>query len=83
MPHTTDFYVLRWANMPAILVESALHLEPAPTPRSSRTSTGRGRVARGIADGVDTWFASMPFRSTFPRISAVSQPTRRGRALPG
>jgi len=70
--NTADFYVLRWSNMPAILVEAAFISNPSDA-AFLKTSTGRGRVATGIADGVDTWFAGKPYRSVLPRISAPSQ----------
>lgn len=71
---TADFYVLRWSNMPAILVESAF-ISNRSDAAFLRSSAGRGRVATGIADGVDRFFSATPFRQTLPRVSAVSQPT--------
>ena len=71
--HSTDFYVLRWANMPAILVESAF-ITNSSDAAFLKSSLGRSKVASGVADGVDMWFARTPFRATIPRISAATAP---------
>jgi N-acetylmuramoyl-L-alanine amidase len=71
--HTADFYVLRWTNMPAILVESAFLTNKSDAAKL-KTSATRKAVAEGIADGVDSWFATRPFRAEMPRTSAKSAP---------
>ena len=71
--HTTDFYVLRWTNMPAILVESAFITNKSDAKKLKTTATRRA-VAQGIADGVDSWFEAGPFSAKMPRTSTKSQP---------
>ena len=70
--HTADFYVLRWTNMPAILVESAFISNKSDAAKLKTTLT-RSAIASGIADGVDTWFARDPFPRRMARASADSQ----------
>jgi N-acetylmuramoyl-L-alanine amidase len=72
-----DFYVLRWTNAPSILVESAFISNRSDAAFLKRKA-GRARIAAGIADGVDTWFARTPFRKRMPRVSA---PTEAGTAV--
>jgi len=64
-----DFYVLRWSNMPALLVEGAF-ISNARDARLLRTSVGRRRIAWGIADGVAAWFATRSKAPVYPRTSA-------------
>lgn len=69
---SADFYVLRWSNMPAILVECAF-ISNRSDAAYLKSSRGRSEIASGIADGVDAWFASTPLRQIYPRLSAGSQ----------
>lgn len=69
--HTADFYVCRWSNMPAILVETAFITNRRDAARLKRPWFRR-RIARGIANGVDKWMATAPYRRTYPRLSASS-----------
>ncbi|TLM98609.1 MAG: N-acetylmuramoyl-L-alanine amidase, partial [Actinobacteria bacterium] len=72
--HRNDYYVLRWTNMPAILVECGYISSPSDAALLKR-SDFRSRVATGIAEGVDAWFASgAPSRTTLRRVTA-SGPT--------
>ena len=66
-----DFYVLRWSNMPALLVEGAF-ISNARDARLLRTFSGRRRVAWGIADGVAAWFATRSTAPVYPRTSAAN-----------
>ena len=70
---TSDLYVLRWTNMPAILVESAFITNKSDAAKL-KTATTRRALAEGIADGVDSWFAAKPFSAKMQRTSAKSQP---------
>lgn len=66
------YYVIRWANMPAALIEVAF-LDNY-TDRTKLLSTSfRHRVAVGIANGVDRYLAAKPITALEPRLSG---PTR-------
>ncbi|MGB4592364.1 MAG: cell wall-binding repeat-containing protein [Coriobacteriia bacterium] len=61
------YYVIRWSNMPAALVEVAFLSNP--TERAKLLSPAfRTKVAIGIANGVDRFVASEPFAAREPRI---------------
>lgn len=61
------YYVIRWSNMPAALVEVAFLSNP--TERAKLLSPAfRTKVAIGIANGVDRFVASGPFTPREPRI---------------
>lgn len=66
--HKADFYVCRWSNMPAILVETAFISSPRDA-RLLKKSWFRRRLARGIADGVDRWMSTKPYTQRYARIS--------------
>ena len=68
---TADFYVCRWSNMPAILVESAFISNPSDAHLLKQPGYRR-RIAQAIATGVDSWMASAPYRQRFPRVVASS-----------
>jgi N-acetylmuramoyl-L-alanine amidase len=68
---SADFYVLRWSNMPAILVESAFISNSTDAALLKRPEF-RSRIASGIAQGVDQWMATSPYRPVYPRVSASS-----------
>jgi len=67
--HLTDFYVCRWSNMPAVLVEGAFISNKYDAARLKSPWVRRG-IATGIADGIGSWFARKPVRPVYPRISA-------------
>ncbi len=69
--HSADFYVCRWSNMPAILVESAFISNPSDAHLLKQPGYRR-RIAEAIATGVDSWMASAPYRKRFPRVVAGS-----------
>ncbi|MDY0341679.1 MAG: N-acetylmuramoyl-L-alanine amidase [Coriobacteriia bacterium] len=65
-------YVIRWSHMPAILAECGFISNPAD--RAYVTSaSGQATLARAIADGVDSFFATDPFRQMWPRISGSTR----------
>jgi N-acetylmuramoyl-L-alanine amidase len=61
-----DFYVVRWANMPSILVEGAFITNRADARRLS-SPTFRRAIARGIVVGLKRWLATDPFQARLPR----------------
>ncbi|MBA4370856.1 MAG: hypothetical protein C0418_04680, partial [Coriobacteriaceae bacterium] len=69
---TIDFYVLRWSNMPAILVEGAFISNPSDA-AFLRTAAGRRAIARGIARGIDAWLATDPYKPVFPRMAGADR----------
>ncbi len=66
--HKADFYVCRWSNMPAILVETAFISNPRDA-KLLKKSWFRRRLARGIADGVDRWMNAKPYVRKYARIA--------------
>ena len=64
----SGLYVCRWTNMPAVLVEGAYYTN-AEDAKALRTSDFQDRIAEGIVDGIDRWFASHPLRETEPQIA--------------
>lgn len=69
---TEQFYVIRWSHMPAILAECGFISNP--TDRAYVTSaSGQSTLARAMADGVDAFLASEPYRQLWPRISGTTR----------
>jgi N-acetylmuramoyl-L-alanine amidase len=66
---TTDFYVLRWSNMPAILVEGAFITSPSDAYKLKQYWFRRA-MAVGIAEAVHSWFRSNPMTQVVPEESA-------------
>ncbi len=69
--HTMDFYVCRWSNMPAILVESAFISNPTDA-SLLKQSYFRRRMAEGIAAGVDLWWATKPYKPVYSRYASAT-----------
>ncbi len=69
---TADFYVIRWANMPAILVEGAFITNPRDA-ALLRRPWFRQRLARGIAIGVQRFLATDPFKPVYPRVEGENR----------
>lgn len=67
--YTKDLFVCRWANMPAVLVESAFVSNPRDAWLLKRYWFRR-RLASGVAHGVDQWMKTQPYTALWPRISA-------------
>jgi N-acetylmuramoyl-L-alanine amidase len=72
--HAADFYVCRWTNMPAVLVEAAFISSPRDAALLKK-SWFRRRIAVGIATGVDQWMATQPYRQIYPRVSGSTAAT--------
>jgi len=66
------YYVVRWANMPAALVEVAF-LSNSSDRAKLLSAAFRHEVAVGIADAVDRFFASKPFKPIEPRIAGATR----------
>ena len=69
--HKADFYVLRWSNMPAVLVEGAFISSPADA-YLLRQASFRRRIAYGIADGIGRWVTTDAPRRIYPRVGGAS-----------
>ena len=66
------YYVIRWANMPAALVEVAFLSNAADRSRLL-SPTFRRRAAIGIADGIERFLATDPFKPREPRIQGADR----------
>ena len=66
------YYVVRWTNMPAALIEVAF-LSNTSDRSKLLNAAFRRRVANGIADGVDRYFASNPYTPREPRIQGPNR----------
>jgi N-acetylmuramoyl-L-alanine amidase len=66
------YYVVRWSNMPAALIEVAF-LSNSSDRSKLLSAAFRRRVAIGIADGVDRYFASNPYTPREPRIQGADR----------
>jgi len=66
------FYVIRWANMPAALVEVAFLSNPDDR-ANLLSSTFRRRAAIGIADGIERYLATNPHTSREARIEGADR----------
>jgi N-acetylmuramoyl-L-alanine amidase len=64
--HSANFYVIRWSNMPAVLVECGFMSNPSELGRLRSTSY-QARIADGIADGIER-FARRGVNEEFDRL---------------
>lgn len=63
-----SFYVTKWSNMPALLIETGFMSNP--TEGSQIASAGwRRSYVTGIVNGLNRWMATNPFRQLYPRYS--------------
>ena len=67
-----DYYVLRWSNMPAVLVEGGFITNPTEAAKLGNASFRR-KMARGIARGVARFLDSQPFRAAYPRVAGADR----------
>lgn len=74
--YSSDFYVLRWTNMPGVLVEGAYISNPYDA-SLLKSPSFRRRIARGVAIGVTRWLAEDPYRPAYARLAG---PDRFGTA---
>ncbi len=66
------FYVVRWTNMPAILIESAF-LSNAYERSLLLDPTFRARLGNGIVDGVEAFLAEDPFAPRWDRLYGANR----------
>ncbi len=64
---TMNLYVLRWANMPAILIEGGFLTNPADA-RRLKSPTFRAKLCKGIAIGLRRWLDTNPFKGFYARV---------------
>jgi N-acetylmuramoyl-L-alanine amidase/putative cell wall-binding protein len=69
---TTDFNVIRWANMPGILIETGFLSNRAEAAKL-RSPVYRWLLARGIANGIADFLATQPFTPVYPRLSGADR----------
>lgn len=69
-----DFYVCRWTNMPAVLVEGAF-ISNSSDATLLKSPRFRAKIAAGITAGVGSFFAAEPFDQRWIRTSAGSSGT--------
>jgi N-acetylmuramoyl-L-alanine amidase len=69
----TEFYVLKWANMPAVLVEGAF-MSNRVEARKLSNAFFRRNLVRGIAIGVERWLATNPYTRIYPRYDGAATP---------
>lgn len=67
-----EYYVVRWSNMPAILVEGGFITNPSDAAKL-RSPSFRRKIARGIARGVARFMSSNPFRQVYPRLAGADR----------
>ncbi|MBE0476486.1 MAG: N-acetylmuramoyl-L-alanine amidase [Coriobacteriia bacterium] len=65
---TAEYYVVRWTNMPAVLVEGGF-ITNSGDARKLADPAFRRKLARGIARGVARFLDSRPFERVYPRLS--------------
>ncbi len=69
---TTNFYVVRWSNMPAILIEGGFVSSPLDAGRL-KNPVFRWRLARAVSRGIARFLAQDPFKAIYPRVSGNSR----------
>ncbi|MDO8964708.1 MAG: N-acetylmuramoyl-L-alanine amidase [Coriobacteriia bacterium] len=67
----TSFYVLRWSNMPAVLVEGGFVTNRTDNRALKRPSVRR-LFAHAIASGIQRWLATDPFKRSYPRFGGTT-----------
>ncbi len=68
---TADFYVLRWTNCPSILLEAGFITNPSDAAKL-RNPRFLAIMAGAVADGIDEWMASDPYRIASRRLGGGS-----------
>ncbi|MBF4509619.1 MAG: N-acetylmuramoyl-L-alanine amidase [Aeromicrobium sp.] len=69
---TNAYYVLRWANMPTILIETGF-MSNAEDLRRLTDPRVRAAGARGMADGIERYLATDPYQPREPRIQGPNR----------
>lgn len=66
-----DFYVVRWTNMPALLLEVGFMSNPAEGSLIA-SPAWRARYASGVVNGVNRWWATNPVSPIRPRYAGAT-----------
>jgi N-acetylmuramoyl-L-alanine amidase/putative cell wall-binding protein len=66
-----DFYVVKWTNMPAVLIEGGFMTNRWDAKLLSSPAF-RAKIARGIVLGLERWLATDPFKRLYPRYGGQS-----------
>jgi len=69
---TANFYVLRWSNMPAILIETGFMTNSSDLTKL-KSPAFQKKAALGIAKGIDRFMAEKPFAALYPRFAGVDR----------
>lgn len=64
--HDMGFYVVKWANMPGVLIEGGF-MSNATDRALLLNPQFRRRMAEGIVNGIDRFMAEDPFKPLYPR----------------
>lgn len=67
-----DFYVVRWTNMPALLLETGFMSNPTEGARIASPSW-RATYIRGVVNGINRWFATDPIRPVSQRYAGATR----------
>ena len=67
----TSFYVTKWANMPALLVETGFMSNPTEGAWIANAAW-RTRYVNGIATGISRWLATDPLHPLYGRVSSAT-----------
>ncbi|MHB1136422.1 MAG: cell wall-binding repeat-containing protein [Coriobacteriia bacterium] len=65
---STAFYVIKWSHMPAILIEGGF-LTNAADRAYVTSASGQTTIAYAMADGIEEFLASDPYRQLWPRLA--------------
>lgn len=66
----TDFYVVRWTNMPALLLETGFMSNPTEGAWIANTAW-RQKYARGVVNGINRWWVTNPVAPVHPRYTGA------------
>jgi hypothetical protein len=69
---TANFYVLRWSNMPAILIETGFMTNSSDLTKL-KSPAFQKKAALGIAKGIDRFMAEKPFAALYPRVAGADR----------
>jgi N-acetylmuramoyl-L-alanine amidase len=67
----TGFYVLKWTNMPAVLIEGGF-LTNQYDARLLSSPAFRTKMVRGIVIGLERWLATDPFKRVYPHFGGAT-----------
>jgi N-acetylmuramoyl-L-alanine amidase len=67
----TSFYVTKWANMPALLLETGFMSNPTEGAWIANPAW-RSRYVTGVVNGVNRWMATNPFHPLYGRVAGAT-----------